>query len=180
MQKLHSLCRTVLGHLTNHRSWLHRKKGSPEKPLRAAYEPLVEENAATPFDGVRRPDETGITTDAITVTKIYASGICCPSEVPLIINILRPLPGVAEVSCAPPDGNRATTRARGSVRVQLTFCNKWCGLLLANSSSTSSTCHHISCMPAKLVGRYCCSQMAGLALLGNSTRPLIALLLVLA
>ncbi|CAL8464237.1 g3772 [Coccomyxa elongata] len=77
-----------------------RKKGSPEKPFRAAYEPLVEEGVAPPFGGVRRPDETGVSNDAITVTKIYASGICCPSEVPLIINILRPLPGVAEVEVA--------------------------------------------------------------------------------
>lgn len=54
---------------------------------------------APPVGGVRHPDEADVSNDAITVTKIYASGICCPSEVPLIINILRPMPGVAEVSC---------------------------------------------------------------------------------
>ncbi len=35
-------------------------------------------------------------TDAVR-TKIYAAGICCPSEVPLIKNLLTPLPGVAKV-----------------------------------------------------------------------------------
>ena len=54
-----------------------------------------------PVGGVRCPNDTDVSNNAITVTKIYASGICCPSEVPLIINILRPLPGVSEVSSVP-------------------------------------------------------------------------------
>jgi hypothetical protein len=37
------------------------------------------------------------------LTKIYAAGICCPSEVPLITNILARLPGIIKVqsSCRP-------------------------------------------------------------------------------
>ena len=51
---------------------------------------------------VATPPETGDESAgdisaAVIVTKIYAGGICCPSEVPLITNILQPMPGVLEV-----------------------------------------------------------------------------------
>ena len=71
--------------------WLCRKKNSPEKPSRDDYAALVE---------MTSPPETGdqgADVSAITITKIYAGGICCPSETPLIMNILQPLPGVLEV-----------------------------------------------------------------------------------
>jgi len=35
--------------------------------------------------------------DRDATVKIYATGICCPSEVPLITRILAPLPGVSKV-----------------------------------------------------------------------------------
>lgn len=35
----------------------------------------------------------------LTTTRLYAAGICCPAEAPLIHNILEPLPG--EDFCPP-------------------------------------------------------------------------------
>lgn len=35
--------------------------------------------------------------DRGATVKIYATGICCPSEVPLITRLLTPLPGVIKV-----------------------------------------------------------------------------------
>ena len=33
----------------------------------------------------------------LATTRVYAGGICCPMEVPLIERLLRPLPGVVQV-----------------------------------------------------------------------------------
>lgn len=33
----------------------------------------------------------------LATTRVYASGICCPMEVPLIERLLKPLPGVVQV-----------------------------------------------------------------------------------
>lgn len=41
--------------------------------------------------------EDGASGDRDATVKIYATGICCPSEVPLITRILAPLPGVSKV-----------------------------------------------------------------------------------
>ncbi|KAK9829953.1 hypothetical protein WJX72_008845 [[Myrmecia] bisecta] len=54
----------------------------------------------------RREPEISILTEgpaeseAVVISKIYAAGICCPSEVPLISNLLSPLPGVHKVEVA--------------------------------------------------------------------------------
>jgi len=40
----------------------------------------------------------GAAAGPLSVTKLYAAGICCPMEVPLVEKLLSPLPGVAKVS----------------------------------------------------------------------------------
>jgi hypothetical protein len=46
--------------------------------------------------------QNGTAGDAIATTRIFAEGICCPSEVPLIRRILEPLAGVSQASITQP------------------------------------------------------------------------------
>jgi hypothetical protein len=86
------------------------RKRTPEKPLledqetfeglQASQEPAqpsADAHAAARGHGT--PDAHDST--GVTVTRIYAGGICCPSEVPLITNILQPMQGVLKARAAP-------------------------------------------------------------------------------
>lgn len=48
--------------------------------------------------GVGAGSGGGAAAGPLAVTKIYAAGICCPMEVPLVEKLLSPLPGVAKVN----------------------------------------------------------------------------------